>query len=366
MAARDKDERVGTGHPQRDQTDRSLREERDSVDAEVASKVEQIEDDADAARRAARERADSTLQNARDDADSGSRRHAGPLSDRERAEADRAVARERAAEDRAVARARTVRSGLLADFMAVERQATDEGLAGERAWSDAEVEVRDDFLGIVSHDLRGLLSSLVLNAELAAKRAPEGEVGDLMRHHAATSRRLLARMGRLVNDLVDIISIDAGHLSVDLERIDVGALVREIRESFAPLAADKEVNLDVEHAGTELEVCLDPDRILQVLANLVSNALKFTDRGGRVSIRVECEPDEVRIAVSDTGAGIPAEELQRIFERFRQVSHDRRGLGLGLYISRHIVEAHGGRIRVESELGVGSTFHVALPVSTRC
>jgi signal transduction histidine kinase len=106
---------------------------------------------------------------------------------------------------------------------------------------------------------------------------------------------------------------------------------------------------------------MDGGRVLQVLANLVSNAIKFTPAAGRVSIRVRAEQNEILFSVSDTGIGIPSAELRRVFERFRQISKDRRGLGLGLHISKSIIEAHGGRVWVESEVGTGSAFHFALP-----
>ena len=111
-----------------------------------------------------------------------------------------------------------------------------------------------------------------------------------------------------------------------------------------------------------MRASLDAGRILQVLANLVSNAMKFTPVGGRISVRAREENGQLVFTVSDTGMGIPEDALQAVFERFHQVSQDRRGLGLGLYISKRIVEGHRGRIWAESKLGSGSTFHFALPV----
>ena len=110
----------------------------------------------------------------------------------------------------------------------------------------------------------------------------------------------------------------------------------------------------------------DPDRVLQVLANLLSNAIKFTDDGGRISTHVEFVGSEVRFSVTDTGAGVEPDHLESAFERFWQVTEgDRRGLGLGLFISKCIVEAHGGRIWAESALGRGSTFYFTLPGAAR-
>jgi signal transduction histidine kinase len=117
-------------------------------------------------------------------------------------------------------------------------------------------------------------------------------------------------------------------------------------------------------AAQPLRARVDGDRILQVLANLVSNAIKFTPAGGRVSVAVTIEKNELQFAVTDSGVGIAAEEVTGVFERFHQVNHgEHRGLGLGLHISKFIVEAHGGRMWIDSKLGTGSTFHFALPAS---
>jgi signal transduction histidine kinase len=143
---------------------------------------------------------------------------------------------------------------------------------------------------------------------------------------------------------------------------DAIRLVRETVEAFQPSASAKGIALESQVAKDSLLARFDHECILQVLANLVSNAIKFTPEGGRISIRVEPAGEEVRFSVADSGPGISEENLERIFERFWQVSaSDKRGLGLGLFISRCIVEAHGGRIWVESKTGEGSTFRFTLP-----
>ena len=129
------------------------------------------------------------------------------------------------------------------------------------------------------------------------------------------------------------------------------------------MAAAKTITLDAVLPAPPLSATVDDLRILQVLENLVSNAIKFTPAGGRVSIRIRASVHRIQFVVSDTGIGIPENKLAAIFERFHQVSKDRRGLGLGLHISKSIVEAHGGRIWAKSEVGVGSTFYVELPVA---
>jgi signal transduction histidine kinase len=168
-------------------------------------------------------------------------------------------------------------------------------------------------------------------------------------------------MTRLLGDLVDVASIEAGRFGVVPETSDANALVRDTVEAFRPAASAKGISLVLAAADGVLLAKYDQDRILQVLANLLSNAIKFTGRGS-IAVRVESIGTEVRFSVADTGAGVEPDHLQSIFERFWQVTRgDRRGLGLGLFISRCIVEAHGGRIWAESALGRGSTFYFTLP-----
>ena len=210
-----------------------------------------------------------------------------------------------------------------------------------------------------------MLSALGVNAELLVERAPD-VLGDEVRRYAAINQRLLGRMNTLSNDLLDVASIEAGSLACLLEHVEVRALVHETLEFFQPLAASKHITLDGgdNPIGEPLHARLDAGRILQVLANLVSNALKFTPRGGRLSIRVFPEGEDIKFTVSDTGIGISSDALLTVFDRFHQVSKTRGGLGLGLglglHISKSIVEAHGGRLWAESTLGTGSTFHFEL------
>ena len=170
-------------------------------------------------------------------------------------------------------------------------------------------------------------------------------------------------MNRLIGDLVDVTSIDAGKLAMARIEGDAAALVAEATETFQPAALEKGVSLSAEVPAGPLLAVFDHDRKLQVLANLIANAIKFTPPGGKVSVRVEGGRGMLRFCVSDTGVGIPAPMLEAIFERFWQVGeNDRRGQGLGLYISKCIVEAHRGRIWAESKAGEGSQLYFTLPV----
>ncbi len=170
-------------------------------------------------------------------------------------------------------------------------------------------------------------------------------------------------MNRLIGDLVDVASIEAGVLAVTREVGDPAPVVMEAVDTFHGQAAASGVSLVADVRASSL-VSFDPARILQVLTNLLSNAIKFTPEGGRVVVRVERIADELRFAISDTGAGIPEDKLEVIFERFRQVNtNDRRGIGLGLYISKSIVQGHGGKIWAEIKFGEGSTFYFTLAIN---
>jgi signal transduction histidine kinase len=197
-----------------------------------------------------------------------------------------------------------------------------------------------------------------LSAATLVELSPENE--------AATKRiqRYVARMNRLLGDLVDVASIDAGRLSVTPAHGDVSALITEAVDTFKEAAAAKGLSLTADLAPEPLTAWIDHDRMIQVLANLLANALKFTQPGGSIVVQAESVEDRIRIAVVDDGPGIPAGMQERIFERFWQAGRDdRRGSGLGLYISRHIVEAHRGEIHAESPVAGGSRIVVTLPGS---
>jgi signal transduction histidine kinase len=171
-------------------------------------------------------------------------------------------------------------------------------------------------------------------------------------------------MTRLVSDLLDVAKLDAGHaLPVDLLMRDVSDLIRQAMELQEPLATSRRIELTAEVTGSAHALC-DGDRVEQVLANLIGNALKFTPQGGTIRVRARGNEREVVVSVSDTGTGIPAAQLPHLFEPYWQADTERRtGAGLGLAIAKAIVVAHGGRIWVESASGAGSTFHFTLPGS---
>ena len=355
--------------PERDRTDESLRTERENTDRAMAERRAGREEKADELVESARERADATLEAARGKADqdleSATAGAGAPgVLVEERALEDQALEDERSSADALVEREREELARTLAALLPLEREATDRYLLTERARSDDALAHRDDFLGMVSHDLRNLLSGIVVNAALIAEGAPGTDEGTAA--VAATTRiqRYAARMNRLIGDLVDVASIEAGRLAVVPVPGDVAALLTEADAAFSRTALDHGITLEHEAAQAPLPADFDHDRMFQVLANLLGNAVKFTPRGGRILVTAKREGGVLALSVSDTGPGIPRDELARVFERFWQGnSGDRRGMGLGLYISRSLVEAHGGRIWAESTDEQGSTFHVRLPAA---
>ena len=249
-------------------------------------------------------------------------------------------------------------------MLSIERQGTDEDLSNERARVDRSLSTRDEFLGIVSHDLRDMLSGMISFAELIAAVVVRENHVDQVLAHARRIQRSGAHMNRLIGDLLDVASIQAGVLAVTVEMCDPVDIADEAVDSFQAQAAMRQISLASEAASSRVAIGFDPARILQVLSNLLSNAIKFTPAGGAVSVRVEHIGENVQFSVTDSGPGIPAHMLETIFDRFLQVArNDRRGLGLGLYISRCIVEGHGGNIWAKSHEGSGSTFGFTLPVN---
>lgn len=277
---------------------------------------------------------------------------------------DAVLCQEREVNDETLTHEREEEKRALAHLLRYEREQTDDHLLVERSRADRLLAARDDFMGMVSHDLRTLLGGIALTAALQIRHAKDDEGGRHTVDAARKIQRYTARMNRLIGDLIDVTGIEAGRLSVDLGQRDAVALLRETAEAFQPSASANGITLDVELAKGAVLATFDQDRILQVLANLVSNAIKFTNDGGRISVRVAPAGSEVLFSVRDTGSGIPTEQLEAIFERFWQgTAHDRRGLGLGLFITRCIVEAHGGRVWAESDLGKGSRFFFTLPAA---
>lgn len=227
-----------------------------------------------------------------------------------------------------------------------------------------EVErLKDEFVSSVSHELRTPLTSITGSLGLLLGGAA-GELSTKAARLVDIAHQNAQRLTKLVNELLDIDKIEAGQVEMKHERVDLNELVLQEAEHNRPYAERFRVRLQTETVVSPVLVLGDPDRLRQVVTNLVSNAVKYSPAGGTVTLAVERLGEMARIAVSDNGPGIPAEFQSRIFQRFAQAdSSDRRaqeGTGLGLAISRAIVDRHGGRIGFNTEPGVGTTFYVDL------
>ncbi|WP_438036685.1 sensor histidine kinase [Sorangium sp. So ce204] len=256
-----------------------------------------------------------------------------------------------------------------ADLVVAEEVARRAATAVENArlyqHAQRAIRTRDDFLAIVSHDLKNPLSAILTAAALLMRTLPADEAGAHDRRKAEVILLAAQRMLRIIGDLLDVAAIEAGRLSVEKRMHAAGALVHDAIEMERALAAQKHLVLEGEiRGGGDFEVRCDRERVLQVFANLIGNAIKFTAEGGAITVRAEPRGDEALFAVTDTGAGIHADELPHIFDRFWQVSETARlGTGLGLTIAKGFVEALGGRIWAESQLGAGATLFFTLPLA---
>jgi PAS domain S-box-containing protein len=227
---------------------------------------------------------------------------------------------------------------------------------------------REEILGIVSHDLRNPLSAIMM----CSSALVDGMAGadESLRYMVTAIADSASWMNRLIQDLLDMASIESGRLSMERRPEPVEQILAQLDMTFATGAKDADIVLGIGAQPGLPPVLVDGERILQVLANLVANSLKFTPRGGEIRVlasSIAGDPTRVAITVSDTGCGIPPEQLPHVFDRFWQARRgaSQRGTGLGLAISRGIVEAHGGSISAESEVGRGSAFRFTVPVAPR-
>jgi histidine kinase len=224
--------------------------------------------------------------------------------------------------------------------------------------------MRRQLIGDVSHELRTPLTAI--------KGSMEGLLDGILPATPETYQSIYQeadRLARLVDDLQELSRVEAGAYSLDIQPVLVSTLVQTVLKRFAALAQAKRIELHSDLPADLPTVLADPDRITQVLTNLVGNALEYTRGGGQVTILSKRHGDEIHISIADTGIGIPAEHLPHLFSRFYRVDKSRSrqaggGSGIGLTIARHLVEAHGGRIWAESDgEGKGSKFTFSLKVA---
>ena len=239
-------------------------------------------------------------------------------------------------------------------------QRTNECLAEARDVAQAASRAREEMLAVVAHDLRNPLNLVMMTTQLITETQPNAERRDQL---LAVMERSAKRMNRLIEDLLEVVRQESGQMSLDIGEVSVSSLFAQTSEMFQSAAAQKGVALHVEDTPPALTVWADSERIIQVLSNIVGNALKFVPRDGNIIVKCQPKAEEVIFAVADTGPGMAKEDLDRLFEKFWQRRRsDKRGVGLGLAIARGIVEAHGGKIWCESTVGVGSTFYFTLPL----
>jgi len=371
-------------YKERKQTDDSLYDERGKTDEKFESVLSREEGDIDTAVQMDRDEADqerrqqrSDMDLKRDGSDAKNKRHISA----ERKSEDNAIEKERSNIDMAIDYEREEKERLMKKLVQQERQTTDENLLGERAKTDLEVErsvdllsteqaahlntkssltSREEFVAIVSHDLRNPLGAIVSATELLTEKISviddeTKQLVDLIKRNAEISLRL-------ISDILDMERVAQGKLQLLLKPHDIGDIIRHSIESHAHLALAKKIVLKASVIEDSEIVNCDRDRIAQVLSNLIGNALKYTPAEGSVTVEFQKTATEIKISVSDTGPGISEVQKNRIFERFAQLGNkDRQGLGLGLYISKMLIEAHKGKLWVVSLPGEGSTFYFTLP-----
>jgi signal transduction histidine kinase len=232
---------------------------------------------------------------------------------------------------------------------------------GARSEAERANLLKEEFIGVISHDLRDPLSSMNLSLVVLRKLlapALSGSADTMLR----SMERAITQMRGLITSLLEISALEAGKLTLNRTAISARDLVRDCAEVLIPLASDKRIDFHVTLPEQDVTLLADREHLLQVYSNIVGNAIKFTNEGGRIELVLREAEDAVVFEVKDTGPGISPEELPHIFDRFRRARGAQgRGFGLGLAIAKGIVEAHGGSIHVASTPGKGSIFCFEIP-----
>lgn len=372
---------------EREKTNTSLAEARKLIEKETDLFVKNERIDTDQTRTLSREEADAGRDSLRkQSSDSTLISSADKASDAqlkvERRDIDIAIQEERIKADSALEQERELKKSKTEDVLKQERVSTDLNLSNERSCTDSEVEsssgrlsdevalhlktkasltTRDEFLAIVSHDLRNPIGAISMCAQMALEDFGEIISPDLKKSLQMIERNATTGL-RLISDILDMESIAMGQFQLQLKRTKVSSIIKEVCENFTLMAREQSTQLEVGPMNFADELICDSERVKQIITNLVANAMKFTAPKGFVRIQATRIDNQIIVSVHDNGPGIPDSKKIQIFERFAQLGiHDRRGLGLGLYISNMLTEAHQGRMWVESEVGKGSHFYVSLP-----
>lgn len=359
---------------ERKMMDEQLSRERKAVDEEIRKTAQQIAQKTDSKIDTVREKVEKTLETQRSTHDELIQEVA-PVEhkevlEKERMKIDVALQKERAITDLARETEKAQLQQAEKEIFQAERDATDEALEIERKHSDEvllqlkdllerkEVGIHslEDFLAMVSHDLRNPLNAILMASQAIRRELPENPRISFV-SFLEVIERASRNMQRLVEDLVDYQRIESGSMVLDKKPMNLNQLIAQTIEAFRPMVDKKGVLLRHTTSAERLNCTCDSTRISQVLDNLLSNALRYTPKGSAIEIRSARVQNGVEVAVLDQGTGVPEEKQKMIFERFEQAGEkNRQGLGLGLYISKFIVEAHGGRIWYEPRPDGGSSF----------
>jgi signal transduction histidine kinase len=360
--------------------DKSLEQERDKTD-EYLEKLKEVAEETTEIIQSNRASTDEDLESQRAETDFDKEHHQLDARgrtvlaaletklDQERELSDKALQAEREIEDRVRTKERFQQRLLVEALLENERKKTDTNLQEERVQTDLETKAaivtRDQFVTIISHDLKDPLVAISLGAQSMRRGFGKDTVDPA---HLLKQLRIIeqsaAGMDRMITALLDVEQMVHDKVTLHSERTDLRALLQECMDLFAQVVLTKSFSMTLDAGAEPLFADVDRDRILQVLSNLIGNALKFTPNGGTVKFSARKQERQVEISVADNGPGIPPQDRQLIFERFTKLRmNDRTGLGLGLFVAKWIVEAHKGHISVTSDVGKGSTFSFTLPLA---
>ena len=362
---------------ERGKTDESFETYKDKAETKTDKVVSENREEADDAKAARRFKTDLKRENMTSDVDDQKN-----LQD-ERTSEDNAIKSERLKNDLAYEHERSENERRLSQLVGLEREATDKNLLNERKKADTErmrsaeifnheykshletksaLTTREEFVAIVSHDLRNPIGAILSFTEILLDDPSVKEINAEAKEWIEIIKRSAEASLRLISDILDMERIVGGKIQLHVASHNLSDVISECVDQFRHVAGAKKITLKAEGINLNSPINCDRDRVLQVISNLICNAVKFTPDGGTVTVKAEKIESEIRISINDTGPGIPEEQKNRIFDRFTQLGNkDRRGLGLGLYISKTLVESHNGKIWVISEPNKGSTFCFTLP-----
>ena len=370
-------------------TDKSLYDERTKTDGHLERRYKEVEQHTSEAIEDDRHRADEHRALERGARDRHITEKPGlttqgnePAVMAEREQADKARCKERALQDSTLRRERREKQLLVEALLSRERQRTDHNLSHERECLDIasqhalrcladeqarhtsarqELSDRELALGILSHDLLNQSVAISIGAQLLQKQLARDawDRADLVKEVSAIEQSA-AFMSRMIDSLLDIERFAQGKVTLSLKRADLRMLLQDTAKLFSPVAIAKSCSLLTDLCPKPLWVSMDHDRLLQAVSNLVGNAIKFTPSGGTILLAAKSDATQVVVSITDTGPGIAEQDQLKLFRKFSQLNKPEGGVGLGLFIAKSIVEAHGGTMWVDSTVGQGSSFRFTL------